>query len=276
MTRKRNSVGRSKRFLAFRRRCLTVVPIVALLLSSCLTVSHADAIEKIRLGPKPELSTGSTTGDGISVTVSNLRTAEVGSDLVNLKWLGSNDVYRIVHIELTNHSDATYYPNIVDFQMLATDAVLYASFAAFPSARGFPNGKGTLAPGESAAADLAFPMPRSKSPAAVVWGTPNLVGGGRILAPTLGTRVILIPDANGRPVATLKPSGATGAVTQFGVTVNLEKAHVVDLPASVRYRVPEGYVVETIHGTTSYRSTRSDFPPHTNSKRTRSRWIHAM
>ncbi len=229
--------------------------VVRALLSAVLSLlsagsSTAFARDPIQLGPAPELSVGSTTGDGVTLTVSDLRQEEIGDSALTREFVGAGKVFQVVHVTMRNRSRKTYYPSPLDFVMLDSDANRYKWWPVHRSmTAGFPDGKEVLEPGESASADVSFALPRSKTPAAIEWGTPSLIEANAPTAAAIGTRVVLIPDKAGHPVSSLRPHGPTGVTSQLGVTVRLGKAQVVALPASVGSRVPPGFIVETIAGT---------------------------
>ncbi len=208
----------------------------------------AVAGDKIALGPPPELSVGSTTGDGITVEIGNLRQEGGADSYIEHLDVGSGKIYEVVRVKVTNRSGKTYYPSSLDFELLASDATTYQSWPAHGHT-GFADPHGVVRNGESEAVDVAFAVPRSVRPAAILWGTPSLIGDHGNLGETIGARVVMIPDKSGRAVAALAPRGSLGTASQLGITVRIAKPQVVDLPAAVRSRVPDGYVVETLPGT---------------------------
>lgn len=233
-----------------RARAAMVGAIIAcVLLPLTVTSRNATAGDVIQLDPAPELSVGSTTGDGVTLSVSDLRQEEVGSGYFIREQIGRGKVYQIVRVTLTNRSNKTYYPSPLDFRMLDTNANTYKWFPVHRSADAtFLNAKEVLEPGESASDNLSFPMPRSKVPAAIEWGTPSLIGEHASLGHTIGTRIVLIPDETGHAVSSVKPAGPIGVASQLGVTVHLKKPQVVDLPPAAENRIPPGFIVETIAG----------------------------
>lgn len=113
--------------------------------------------DPILFGPAPELSVGSTTGDGVTLTVGDLRQEEIGDSALTRDFVATGKVFQGVHVTMSNRSGKTYYRSPLDFVMLDSDANRYKWWPVHRSmTAGFPDAKEVLNPGERASADVSF------------------------------------------------------------------------------------------------------------------------